>query len=83
MAHLMECEAYESERLEMIGVILDERGEGDGVMYERTGDEWMAMIVGLSPGVTTAMTDSGKRFLEGAWRMRERRRLERVEAGRM
>ena len=80
---MMECEAYESERLEMIGVILDERGEGDGVMYERTGDEWMAMIVGLSPGVTTAMTDSGKRFLEGAWRMRERRRLERVEAGRM
>ena len=63
---IMECEAYESERLEMIGVILDERGEDDGVMYERTEDEWMTMIVGLSPGVTTAKIESAKRF----WRVR-------------
>ena len=34
---MMECEAHESEWLEMIVVILDERGEGDGVMYERMG----------------------------------------------
>jgi hypothetical protein len=26
----------------MIGVILDEKGEGDGVMYERMGDELIA-----------------------------------------
>jgi hypothetical protein len=65
----------------MMRVILDERGEGDGVMYERTGDEWIAMIVGLSAGVTAVMTDSGKRYLESAWKMREKKRLARMEAG--
>jgi hypothetical protein len=29
---MMECEEHESEWLEMIGVILDEKGEGDGMM---------------------------------------------------
>jgi hypothetical protein len=80
---MMECDAYERERLEMMRVILDEKGEGDGVMHERTGDEWIAMIVGLSAGVTAAMTESGKRYLESAWRMREGRRLARMEAGRV
>jgi hypothetical protein len=74
---MMECDAYERERLEMMRLILDERDEGDGVVYERTEDEWMAMIVGLSTGVTATITESGKLFLESAWR----RRLTGVEAG--
>jgi hypothetical protein len=77
---MMECDAYEQEILEM-RVILKERDEGDDVVYERTGDKWIAMILGLSTGVTAAMTESGKRFLESAWSVRERRRLAGVKAG--
>jgi hypothetical protein len=29
-------------------------------MYEQKGDEWIAMIVGLSTEMTAAMTESGK-----------------------
>jgi hypothetical protein len=48
------CDSYGRERLEMMSLILD---EDDGVTYERTGDEWIAMIVGLLRGVTATMTE--------------------------
>jgi hypothetical protein len=50
----------------MIEVILDEKDEGDGMMYERMGDELIANDSGSwqwSPWVTTAMSDSDERFL--------------------
>jgi hypothetical protein len=43
---IMEYYSYERERLEMMRVILDEKGGDDSVMYERPGVEWIAMIVG-------------------------------------
>jgi hypothetical protein len=75
---VMECGAYERERLSMMEVIMNEGGEINEVGHERTSEEWMAMIVGLSEGATAAMFESVKRYLENVWRLRERRRMLRV-----
>ena len=72
---LMECGAYERERQSMMEVILNEGGEINEVGHERTSEEWMAMIVGLSEGATVAILESVKRYLENMWRLRMRRMI--------
>ena len=67
---VLESEVYERERQSMMEVILNERGEINEVGYERTSEEWMAIITGLSEGATAAMFESVKRYLENVWRMR-------------
>jgi hypothetical protein len=61
---LTECGAYEREGQSMMEVIPNKEGEINEVLHERTSEEWMAMIVDLSEGATTAMFESVKRCLK-------------------
>lgn len=73
--HLMlECEAYEVERIDMMNDVLEELGENDGQMYERTAEDWICIIVGLNEDRQKRAVEGGKRYLEKVWKKRECRR---------
>ncbi|MPC58568.1 hypothetical protein E2C01_052575 [Portunus trituberculatus] len=48
MKHVMlECEKYERDRHEMMQVILSELGHNRDERVEKTGREWMVLLLGL------------------------------------
>ena len=44
---VLEHEKYDSDRMEMMHVILTEMGCEMNVMVERTGREWLVLLLGL------------------------------------
>ena len=54
---VLECEKFERDRMEMIRVILTEMGREMNEVIERTGREWMVLLVGLYWETSTRMID--------------------------
>ena len=67
---VLECEKYERERRDMMDVVLTEMGSEAGVVIERTGIEWMVLLLGLCEETTERMIDAVKEFLEKMWSVR-------------
>ncbi len=69
---MLECEKYQRERVEMMAVALSELGHSVGEVAERTGREWMVLLLGLSGEASEGMVEAVKRFLERMWCVRSR-----------
>ena len=69
---VLECERYYRERMEMMQVVLDEMGYEVNVRVERTGREWMVLLLGLCDESTERMITAVKEFLEKMWCARHR-----------
>ena len=54
---VLECEKYDRDRMEMMCVILTEMGREMNEVIERTGREWMVVLVGLCGEVSTRIID--------------------------
>ena len=44
---VLECEKYDRDRIKMMGVTLTEMGREMNDVIERTGREWMMLLLGL------------------------------------
>ena len=69
---VLECERYNRERMEMMRVVLVEMGYEANVRVERTGREWMVLLLGLCDESTERMITAVKEFLEKMWCARHR-----------
>ena len=67
---VLECEKYERDRMEMMQVILTELGHGWDERVEKTGREWMVLLLGLCRETNARMIEAVKEFLEKMWRAR-------------
>ena len=67
---LLECDKYDRERMDMMRVVLSEMGCEMNVLVERTGREWMVLLLGLCGDTTARMIDAVKMFLEKMWNVR-------------
>ena len=71
MEHVvLECEKYERDRMEMMQVILTELGHSWDERVEKTGREWMVLLLGLCRETNERMIEAVKEFLEKMWRVR-------------
>ena len=69
----LECEGYVGERWEMIQTTLRELlGCEENERIEKTGKEWMMVLVGLSEESTEGIIKAVKEFLERAWSTRQK-----------
>ena len=64
---MLECEKYDRDRAEMMRVILPELGCNVNEMVEKTGKEWMVLLLGLSTETTEVMIAAVKEYLERMW----------------
>ena len=60
----------ETDRMEMMQVILSELGHGWDERVEKTGREWMVLLLGLCRETNERMIEAVKEFLEKMWRVR-------------
>ena len=67
---VLECEKYERDRMEMMQVILTELGPSWDERVEKTGREWMVLLLGLCRETNERMIEAVKEFLEKMWRVR-------------
>ena len=67
---VLECEKYERDRMEMMQVILTELGHRLDERVEKTGREWMVLLLGLCRETNERMIEAVKEFLEKMWRVR-------------
>ena len=67
---VLECEKYERDRMEMMQVILTELGHSWDERVEKTGREWMVLLLGLCREKNERMIEAVKEFLEKMWRVR-------------
>ncbi|MPC39330.1 hypothetical protein E2C01_032863 [Portunus trituberculatus] len=70
---MLECEKYERDRHEMMQVILSELGHNRNERVEKTGREWMVLLLGLCSETSERMMEAVKEYLERMWRARSRR----------
>ena len=59
---VLECEKYDHDRMEMMGGILTEMGHKMNEVIERTGREWIVLLLGLCGETSTSMIDAVKEF---------------------
>ena len=64
---VLECEKYERDRMEMLQVILTELGHSWDERVEKTGREWMVLLLGLCRETNERMIEAVKEFLEKKW----------------
>lgn len=64
---MLECEKYDRDRIEMMRVIFPELGWDESERMEKTGKEWMVLLLGLSTETTEVMIEAVKEFLERMW----------------
>ena len=64
---VLECERYARDRNEMMQVVLSELGSA---RVEKTGREWMMLLLGLCGETNERMIEAVKVFLEKMWRAR-------------
>ncbi|KAG0724425.1 hypothetical protein GWK47_040581 [Chionoecetes opilio] len=69
---ILECEKYSGERMEMMRVVLTEMGGDMNEVVERTGREWMLLLLGRCVETSGRMIETVKEFLERMWYMRNR-----------
>ena len=67
---VLECEKYERDRMEMMQVILTELGHRLDERVEKTGREWMVLLLGLCRETNERMIEAMKEFLEKKWCVR-------------
>ena len=67
---VLECEKYERDRMEMMQVILTELRHSWDERVEKTGREWMVLLLGLCRETNERMIEAVKEFLEKMWRVR-------------
>ena len=67
---VLECEKYERDRMGMMQVILTELGHSWDERVEKTGREWMVLLLGLCKETNERMIEAVKEFLEKMWRVR-------------
>ena len=72
---VLECEKYERDRMEMMQVILTELGHSWDERVEKTGREWMVLLLlllllGLCRETNERMIEAVKEVLEKMWRVR-------------
>ena len=67
---MLECERYERDRREMMQVVLAELGHNRNERVEKTGWEWMVLLLGLCRETNERMIEAVKEFLERMWRAR-------------
>ena len=67
---VLECEKYDRERREMMRVILLELGCNENELVEKTGREWMVLLLGLCGETTETMIGAVKEYLERMWCVR-------------
>ena len=60
---VLECEKYDRDRMEMMRVIVTEMGREMNEVIERTGREWMVLLLGLCGVTSERMLDAVKEFL--------------------
>ena len=64
---ILECQRYSRERNEMMQVTLSELGCNVGELLEKTGPEWMVLLLGLCEETTERIIMTVKEFLEKMW----------------
>ena len=69
---VLECEKYNRERTRMMQVFLSEMGRDVNVFAERTGREWMVLLLGLRGETNGRVIEAVKEFLERMWSARGR-----------
>ena len=69
---LLECDKYGRERYVMMQVVLDEMGCERNERVERTGREWMLLLLGLCKETSERTMTAVKDFLERMWNKRLR-----------
>ena len=69
---ILECEKYNRERMEMMNVVLIEMGCEMNEVIERTGKEWMVLLLGLCAETNGRMIEAVKEFLERMWYARNK-----------
>ncbi|MPC87583.1 hypothetical protein E2C01_082449 [Portunus trituberculatus] len=67
---MLECVKYARDRYEMIQVVLTELGHDRNERVEKTGREWMVVLLGLSKETNERIIEAVKEFLERMWRAR-------------
>ena len=67
---VLECEKYERDSREMIQVILTELEHNWDERVEKTGWEWMVILLGLCSETKKRMIEAVKEFWEKMWRAR-------------
>ena len=67
----LECEGYANERWEMMQTTLRELGCKENERTEKTGKEWMMVLVGLCEESTEGIIEAAKEFLEKMWSTRQ------------
>ncbi|XP_063877492.1 uncharacterized protein LOC135109778 [Scylla paramamosain] len=67
---VLECVQYARDRNEMMQVILTELGHDRNERVEKTGKEWMVLLLGLCREANERMIEAVKEFLERMWRAR-------------
>ena len=67
---VLECEKYNRERIVMMRVVLTEMGCEMNEVMEKTGKEWMVLLLGLCDETNEYMIEAVKEFLERMWHAR-------------
>ncbi|MPC31566.1 hypothetical protein E2C01_024860 [Portunus trituberculatus] len=67
---MLECEKYERERHEIMQLILSELGHNRDERVEKTGREWMVLLLGLCKGTSERIIEDVKEYLERMWQAR-------------
>ena len=67
---VLKCEKYVRERMDMMRVVLTELGCEMNEVVEKTGKEWMVLLLGLCDESNESMIEAVKEFLERMWRAR-------------
>ena len=69
---MLECTKYGRIRTEMMRTVLIELECNEGEYMEKTGREWMMLLLGLCEGTTERIVTEVKEFLESMWSVRNR-----------
>ncbi|MPC76486.1 hypothetical protein E2C01_070900 [Portunus trituberculatus] len=64
---MLECVKYARDRNEMMQVVLRQLGDA---RVEKTGREWMLLLLGLCGDTSEKMIEAVKEFLERMWSAR-------------
>ena len=67
---VLECEKYDRERMNMMRVVLTEMGCEMNEVVEKSGREWMVLLLGLCQETNERMIEAVKEFLERMWSTR-------------
>ncbi|MPC94323.1 hypothetical protein E2C01_089487 [Portunus trituberculatus] len=67
---VLKCERYDRDRREMMQVIMTELEHNRNERVEKTGKEWMVMLLGLCGERSEKMIEAVKEYLERMWRAR-------------